>query len=139
MGTIRIAEVETLEWTPNRDRIQQMRPEMLARYSAGELDSDRRGHSDGSDTEPQLFEVRLPADVEAGAHAHDRDEMMYIVDGEMHVGNRVLRPGSSMFISANTLYSFRSGPNGLHFLNFRPQGGARYIFKEDFLAERASS
>ena len=41
--------------------------------------------------------------------------------------------GSSVFIAAHTLYSFRAGPDGVRFLNFRPVGGARYIFKDEFM------
>jgi quercetin dioxygenase-like cupin family protein len=84
----------------------------------------------------QLFEIRLEPGLEVGAHAHNDDEIVYVVDGEMHVGRRVCGPGSSMFIPGNTLYAFRAGPQGCRYLNFRAHADSTYFTKEHFVAAR---
>jgi hypothetical protein len=54
----------------------------------------------------------------------------------MVLGRQVLRTGSSMHIPAMTLYQFKSGPDGLHFLNFRAHRDTSYFSKDEFLAQR---
>lgn len=135
MGTINIVEAGSGQWVSARERID---PAERQRFGEGELSSESLWHRVGDDASLQLFEVRFPPDMGTNAHAHDADEIVYIVEGSMVVGSRVLQPGSSMYIAANTLYSFQAGPDGLRFLNFRPQGGSRYVFKDEFMAARSS-
>jgi quercetin dioxygenase-like cupin family protein len=85
----------------------------------------------------QLLEIQLRAGLEVSTHAHADDEIVYVVDGELHVGRRVCGPGSSMFIPGNTLYGFRAGPEGCRYLNFRAQADGTYLTKVDFLDTRA--
>ena len=40
-------------------------------------------HFPGSDDELQLFEVRCDPDVTFNSHAHDEDEIMYVLSGEI--------------------------------------------------------
>jgi hypothetical protein len=54
-----------------------------------------------------------------GVHSHSEDEIIFVVDGEMRLGNKPAGPGTALAISADTLYSFSPGPNGLSFINFR--------------------
>jgi hypothetical protein len=70
---------------------------------------------------------------------HRTDEIIYVIEVELHLGARVLRAGSSVYIPANTLYSFTAGPNGLRFLNFRAVRDDSHVLKADFLAERAAA
>jgi quercetin dioxygenase-like cupin family protein len=84
----------------------------------------------------QLFEIRLEPGLEVRTHAHADDEIVYVVDGELHVGRRVCGPGSSMFIPGNTLYGFRAGPDGCRYLNFRAQADSTYFSKEDIVEAR---
>jgi hypothetical protein len=42
-----------------------------------------------------------------------------VVEGTLHWGERVLEAGGSMFIPADTLYSFTAGAEGARLLNFR--------------------
>ena len=86
----------------------------------GRRRSGRCVHHEGSATRPQLFEVELGPDQEVGLHAHEHDEIIYVVDGSLVVGQQVLRPGSSLAIAGGTVYGFRAGTDGVHFLNFRP-------------------
>jgi hypothetical protein len=84
----------------------------------------------------QLFEIRLEPGLEVSTHAHADDEIVYVVDGELHVGRRVCGPGSSMFIPGRTLYGFRAGPDGCRYLNFRARADSTYFTKEDVVDTR---
>lgn len=96
-------------------------------------------HQEGDETLPRLHEIEQPPDAVVPPHAHDCDEIIYVVAGELVLGSRTLHAGSSVFVPANTLYSFRSGPDGLRFVNFRPHGNVRSLLKDEFLRERGTT
>jgi hypothetical protein len=52
-------------------------------------------------------------------HSHSEDEIIFVRDGELRVGNRAYGPGAALAIAANTKYGFHAGPAGLSFVNFR--------------------
>lgn len=56
-----------------------------------------------------------------GAHSHEQDEIIFVTEGQIKLGNRLFGPGSAIAVDANTMYYFRSGPEGLSFINFRAQ------------------
>ena len=85
----------------------------------------------------QLFEIQLEPGLEIRTHAHADDEIIAIVEGELHFGRRVCGAGSSLFIPGNTLYGFRAGPQGCRYLNFRAQGDSTFFTKEDIVEARA--
>ncbi len=93
----------------------------------------------GGSDECQLFEVRCDPDFQFNSHAHDEDEIMFVLEGELHLGRQVFPVGSALFIPGKTLYAFRSGPTGLTFLNFRPRADATYITPEELMASRRKS
>jgi len=95
-----------------------------------------RMHHRGDDDEPQLFEVRVDPLVELASHAHETSEIIVVLDGELHMGARLLPAGTSILVPANTLYSFRAGEQGARFLNFRPMGDYTYITPSQFMARR---
>lgn len=101
-------------------------PEMAAKLSPGELDGAVRSHHPGADGRLQLFEVQAPAGAEFNAHSHDEDEIILVVDGELHAGSHVVQAGGTMYVAGGTVYSFRAGPDGLRFFNFRPRRDATY-------------
>jgi quercetin dioxygenase-like cupin family protein len=76
-------------------------------------------HEFGSENELQLAELDFIPHAEAVIHKHDNDEIIYVVSGEMHFGNKILKAGDSIYIPGNTFYSFNAGPNGLRVVNFR--------------------
>ena len=92
----------------------------------------------GAENTPQLFEVRFEPDETISLHAHAHDEIIYVLEGEMIMGRKRLGPGASAFIAGNTLYGFRSGPQGLRFLNFRGHSNTTFISREEFLATRTT-
>ena len=53
-------------------------------------------------------------------HSHSQDEVIYIVDGEIRMGKRVLGPGSILLIPKDVQYQFTAGDDGVRFLNIRP-------------------
>lgn len=103
-------------------RIGDVVPDDLrAKLAEGELDAQSRMHHLGADDRLQLFEVRAPAGARFNPHSHDEDEIILVVEGELHAGSHVVRPGESMYVTGGTVYSFRAGPEGLRFFNFRPR------------------
>jgi quercetin dioxygenase-like cupin family protein len=108
----------------------------LKHFPPGERNGTTFAHHEGSPDEPQLFEVRFPANNRVEAHAHDADEIIVVTEGEIHFGKQVYGVGSSVFIPKMTLYSFQAGPKGLTFLNFRPTRSKGAIFKDEFMAIR---
>lgn len=112
-------------------------PDMHRLFDARELDATSGVHESGELGSLQLFEVSYPPDVHVGVHAHEHDEIIYVLEGAMRLGNRLVGPGSSLFVAAHTLYSFGAGPSGLRMLNFRPCIDASYISKDSFLERKA--
>jgi quercetin dioxygenase-like cupin family protein len=113
--------------------------ETAAKLSPGELDSVYRSHHPGAEDRLQLFEVRAPANATFNAHSHDEDEIILVVDGELRAGSHVIGPGGSMYVSGGTVYSFRAGPEGLRFFNFRPRLDATYRTPAETRASTARS
>jgi hypothetical protein len=56
---------------------------------------------------------------QAGIHSHSEDEIIFVIEGEMRLGNKQAGTGTALAIAAQTLYSFSPGSNGLGFVNFR--------------------
>ena len=138
MGTVRVADEKVLEWQgSDQAKAEAIRARGII-LSPEELAGKSREHHPGSETEPELFEVKFGPDTVVQPHAHLCDEIIYVIAGQLILGSRVLDPGSSVFIAGHTLYSFRAGPEGVHFVNFRPRSGAGYLSKDEFMARRGS-
>jgi hypothetical protein len=52
-------------------------------------------------------------------HRHDVDCLYYVLAGEAHLGNQVLKAGDGFFVPAGAPYSYRAGPDGVQVLEFR--------------------
>ena len=111
MPPVSMKHVEKLKWQVGTDEAPDV--EVLPGFG-------QRFHHRGSESAPQLFEVKFGPNTVIPPHAHEHGEIIYILSGEMHFGRGVLKPGSSIFIQGETLYGFKSGGAGVHFLNFRP-------------------
>jgi hypothetical protein len=61
-----------------------------------------------------------PEEAARGIHSHTEDEVIFVIDGQMQLGRKLVGPGTAIAIAADTLYSFNVGPQGLSFVNFRP-------------------
>lgn len=130
MGKVRIHNADELIWTKIRDRAGDPPPKIYEYLAESELDSSMVFHEFGSESELQLAELTFIPNAEAVIHKHDNDEIMYVVSGEMHFGNRVLKAGSSIYIPGNTFYSFNAGPNGLRVVNFRGKADISFYAKQ---------
>ena len=133
MAKIKLSDADDAKWIRT---IDMATPEMAATLDRDEAETLVNFHAEGSDDLLQLFEVKLPANAKQRVHAHEHDEIIYVVAGAMRVGNRTLKPGSSMFVAGETFYSFEAGPDGLHYLNFRPRKDLSYILPETAEAGR---
>jgi mannose-6-phosphate isomerase-like protein (cupin superfamily) len=141
VAQIRIPDVSELrwyaprDWNAPRDGIDLDVRDVVVDAGAP---SEARVHHSGKGTELQLLEVRVQPDEVIEAHAHANDEIIWVLEGELKLGARVLGPGESVYIPGWTLYGLQAGPAGLRFLNFRARNDVTYITKEQFVAERAS-
>ena len=68
-----------------------------------------------------------------------KDEIIYVVAGEMVLGNRRIGPGATEFVQGNTLCSLAPGGKGLRFLNFRPRIDTTFITREEFEKARETA
>jgi hypothetical protein len=134
MGEIRFASPEdTPQIIPN-DVVSGLTEEQAMAYSDGSQNVLVRRYHPGSDTELQMFEVTMRPNDVAPVHAHEESEIIYVTAGELRFGRRVLRAGSSVFITGRTLYKFEAGAEGVTFLNFRPRQDLSIYTKEDIAA-----
>lgn len=53
-------------------------------------------------------------------HTHTQDEIIYILAGSIIFGRHEYGPGHALCIPANVRYSVTTGPDGMSFLNYRP-------------------
>ena len=60
------------------------------------------------------------AGMVAEPHIHSQDEVIFIVEGELTLGDRKCGPGTVVFVEKDTEYGFTAGPKGVRFLNIRP-------------------
>jgi quercetin dioxygenase-like cupin family protein len=84
-----------------------------------ELEGHLAFHEAGDAETPQLMEMRLKPQTLITPHSHAMGEIIYVVEGSLHWGDHVLAQGGSMFIPADTPYSFRAGDEGVRLLNIR--------------------
>jgi hypothetical protein len=52
-------------------------------------------------------------------HSHSSDCLYYVVAGEAHMGNRVLKAGDGFLVLADAPYVYTAGPEGVEVLEFR--------------------
>ena len=130
MGQLKVVIADSVAWQTVADAVA---PAVAARMSTAEREADVRILHAGGDNGLQLFEARIAANAEISLHAHAEDEIIYILEGELLIGRQRLGPGASVFVAGNTLYGFRSGTNGLRFLNFRGRGNTSFITHQEFL------
>jgi mannose-6-phosphate isomerase-like protein (cupin superfamily) len=74
------------------------------------------------DRDPQGFSM-VRAWAKSGftlpRHSHSADCLYYVLAGEMHMGNVVLRAGDGVYVPRDHVYTFTAGPDGMEMLEFR--------------------
>lgn len=67
-----------------------------------------------------LFRVERDTPGNRGrAHSHSADEILYVVEGTIHLGAHAVPAGSAVFIPADTRYAITCGETKHAFLNYR--------------------
>jgi len=84
-----------------------------------ELEGQLAFHEGGDAETPQLMEMRLNPDTLIAPHSHDDSEIVFVVEGSIHWGDQALAAGGSLYIAADTPYTYRTGPQGARHLNIR--------------------
>ena len=137
MAKISIKSPETTPSVVTRDYVQGY--EQLEKLSIGDLDSTITTYFVGGPDTPQLFELFVEPNGELSPHGHEFGEILYILEGEMHLGGRVLHPKTAIYIPALTAYLIKAGPKGLRFLNFTGRGDGAYVHRDDLVAMRGAT
>jgi hypothetical protein len=73
----------------------------------------------------------FPANFTFPRHWHDSDQIIFVLEGVLKQGNKVMHPGEGYFTRAGATYSFTAGPAGVKFLEFRPVTNFRTVMVED--------
>jgi hypothetical protein len=138
VATIEFVDGSERTFTTLRERVQRD-PDLARNAREMPPGSDEIGqfvHHQGSDTTPELFEVRIPAGCRIPSHAHHSDEIIVVVEGSLRFGRHSYGPGSSVLVPEMTLYSFEAGPEGATFMNFRPRRSPGAMLKDEYMAKR---
>jgi hypothetical protein len=100
------------------DATGKSRPPGLREYFAGR--NQRRVMVSNPDTDGMSLTIFTfaPGTV-LPQHRHDVDYIEFVLEGEVHHGNRVLKAGQGVFRSAGTPYTFWAGPEGATIADFR--------------------
>lgn len=140
-SSIRIVDNTATPWMSASTESDDLIDDAVEPFEVADSDpcSAARFYHPGSETDLQMFEVRVPPDERIDQHAHLHDEIIYVLSGEMHLGSQRLKPGMSAYIRGDTLYGFRAGPEGLRFLNFRAAKDLSYFSKDAYMARRAQA
>lgn len=95
------------------------RPAALGQYFAGRP-SERRIMVSNPETDGMSLTIfKFAPGTLLPRHRHDVDYIEFVLEGEVHHGNRVLKPGQGVFRTAGSLYSFWAGPAGATIADFR--------------------
>lgn len=114
--TIRVHRPDQLAWRKMADIEMGW---MRAHIDPTELEGSLTFHEPGDAAEMQLMEMRLNPHTIIAPHAHDEDEIFFIVEGSLHWEDKTLTAGGSLYIPSGTTYSFQTGPEPARLLNFR--------------------
>jgi quercetin dioxygenase-like cupin family protein len=133
MSGVQILKVEDRQWLVVGEAMAEDRRSYL---SDSELLATACVHQPGSEDRPQLLQIRFPPNAVVNPHAHDGNEIIYVLEGEMRLGTEILRAGSSLAVAGQTIYGFHAGPEGLCILNFRPTMDVSYVSRGEMLDRR---
>lgn len=87
--------------------------------------------SDAENDGLSLGAYRFPPHFSFPRHWHDSDQIIYVLEGLLIQGNRVMHPGEGYFTRAGVPYTFTAGPAGVKFLEFRPKTEFRTVMVDE--------
>ncbi len=74
----------------------------------------------GGDEGPWVLYQEWTPNFEAAAHSHTADELICVLEGEMHLAGEICHRGSVLFVEKGTIYGpLKAGAHGVKFLNIR--------------------
>ncbi len=136
MAEVRIHPRSSLDWKRMGDLYS---PDQASTLGVADLDSMVCDHEEGKDGSLHLQEFEFLPGAKVDLHAHNMSEIIYVIDGSLHFGNRELEPGSSVYVGEQTLYGFTAGEQGARLLIFMASGLAEYYFKDEFVRRQAKT
>jgi len=127
--------MKKIEFVHSKDigfrKVSDFAPEtFLELLSKEERETEVRTHFPGGDGRLFLMEIKDVPNTQATHHAHEKDEIFFVLEGEMHFGSRICSAGDSMHILGGTLYAFRTGPTGCRYLKFTGTADNSFITKD---------
>lgn len=133
--------MKKIEFVHSKDltfrKVSDFVPEsFLKLLSPGDRTAEVKTHFPGSEDRLFLIEVKEIPNAQAAHHAHEKEEIFFVLEGEMHFGNRICSTGDSINILGGTLYTFKAGPNGCRYLKFTGTADSSYISKEQYQANQ---
>lgn len=94
------------------------RPPHVEPYFAGRIEThDLVSHKDTDGM--RLSVLRLAPGTVLPRHSHNVDYIEFVLEGEIHYGNRVVGPGGGVFRPAGAPYTYKVGPGGATILDIR--------------------
>lgn len=98
----------------------------VSRVARGETTIEVRYYFDSTcpTCEVLLARGRSSAGYHSASHSHSKEEILYVLDGEMRIGGTRVGSGTAVAVPADLRYSFRSGDDGCEFLVFRAEGAS---------------
>ncbi len=67
-------------------------------------------------------------------HSHPEDEILYILEGQIHFGRDVLGKGDAIFVPRNKTYSLHTGDSGCTFVRIGLSSHQTSLSEEDLAA-----
>lgn len=107
----------------------------LETLSKDDQETEVRTHFAGAADRLFLMEIKEVPNAQTVLHAHEKDEIFFVLEGEMRFGQRTCVAGDSVHICGGTLYTFRAGPNGCRYLKFTGSADHSFIPKDHYSAE----
>jgi quercetin dioxygenase-like cupin family protein len=108
MGAIHTRRGERISWEENRTASEAGKPVWGVRT---------KPYFEPADTGMMLRVVEYAPDWVVEAHSHAAREVVYILNGEVSIGEERFGPGDAIQIEPNTVYGpLRAGPEGVRFL-----------------------
>jgi len=129
MAKVRVTTQDQQPWIVSGER--NLDDAERGKLKQGELISAFRLREPGDENSPQLVELRSEPNSEIRIHSHDEDEIIYVLSGEMRIGNRKLAPGATLPVPGGVFYGFHAGPEGLVILNFRPRTDSSFNLPQE--------
>ena len=117
MAKVRISTPDQRPWQQSNERVHSPLSDVV--MEDGGPASAYKIREPGTDTDPQLVELRFHPGEVIELHCHDEPEIMYVLSGSMQFGSRMVGPGTCIYVDGGVFYGFTAGPEGVHFLNFR--------------------